>query len=312
MGYSMPLGDAHFEVLRKINQFYTINGKRPRVLDVGCGFGIMTEFLYCAGANVVAIDFVKENAIEAKNRFKKELANNDDATYNAIKAEGKIKFLHADIMRGVIADSTGTAEAPFDFIWCYSVQHLISVTKHSLFYQKLKDNLVPGGIIYSTCQAPLVIATKIDFQDNCAGALSLVKSSFDSRSACRGSYITYYTLLEGVRLKELPAEFLETISSNQKFYMSPDGGIHFSESPWEDFSNQKNRETWKSKGLDIENAGKGVTVVLTTQAEMARIATASGLTVIETKGINAMQRFVPDAGFFSYLYAHLTAQKPMS
>ncbi len=127
--------DGQFEALHSFNNIrikfilnslraHSINfRKNIRILDIGCGGGILTEPLARMGADVVGIDSNKKAIETAKNHSKK---NNL-----------KIKYYKTNIINF-------KQKEKFDLITCMEViEHLSDVES---FLEKLKSHLVDGGV----------------------------------------------------------------------------------------------------------------------------------------------------------------------
>lgn len=105
-----------------IEQYIDLTGKR--VLDVGCGGGILTESLADAGATVVGID-ASPDVIQV-------------AKLHALAANKSITYHHSSIEAFVEAN-----QAPFDVITCMEL--LEHVPEPSQFVQYFSQLLKPNG-----------------------------------------------------------------------------------------------------------------------------------------------------------------------
>ena len=95
-----------------------------KILDVGCGGGLVSEGIYNLGAKVTGIDFVAENIKIAKN--------------HATKNNLKIKYLRKDFEKEKIQNK-------FDVIIIFEVlEHLTDWEK---FLKKIKSNLNKKGVL---------------------------------------------------------------------------------------------------------------------------------------------------------------------
>ncbi len=97
---------------------------KMKILDLGCGGGLVSEGLSKLGANVTGIDFVKENINAAKIHAKKK---NLKINYK------KLNFENEKI------------NSKFDVIVIFEVLEHLSHWKS--FIEKIKSNLNPNGIL---------------------------------------------------------------------------------------------------------------------------------------------------------------------
>ena len=105
-----------------------------KILDLGCGGGLVSEGLSKLGANVTGIDFVKDNINAAKIHAKK---NNLKINYKTLNFENE------------------KINSKFDVIVIFEVLEHLSNWKS--FIKKIKSNLNPNGIlIMSTINRNLI------------------------------------------------------------------------------------------------------------------------------------------------------------
>lgn len=157
LGFSFHFTDFHLKFLREIKAFIATHGRSPRILDVGCGYGKMVTAAYFAGVHVVGVDLIKDYAQEAVNRFKSVVGGAE--VYAKLKGEKKVHFGYGDVL-------TLNYEEPFDFVWCYSVMHLVAPSKHNVFCGKLNSFLGEGGRLFLDCQAPISLLEIFPFDFN--------------------------------------------------------------------------------------------------------------------------------------------------
>ncbi len=127
------LENGKFKILHQIQNIRikyiqdVINKKKLhkiKILDLGCGGGLVSEGLSKLGANVTGIDFVKENINAAKIHAKK---NNLKINYKTLN------FENAKI------------NSKFDVIVIFEVlEHL---SNWESFIEKIRSNLNPNGIL---------------------------------------------------------------------------------------------------------------------------------------------------------------------
>ena len=125
--------DGKFKILHKIlplrmkyivDQINIDKISNLKILDIGCGGGLICESLCKLGASVTGMDFVKKNIIVAKNHSKE----------NGLK----ISYLYKDIERDNI-------NFKYDIIIMFEVlEHL---DDWEIFLFKIKKNLNKNGII---------------------------------------------------------------------------------------------------------------------------------------------------------------------
>ncbi len=125
--------EGHFSVLHRIRPIrikYIIDQIKPRnlkglkILDIGCGGGLVSESLAKLGGNVTGVDFVENNINIAKNH---SLSNNLEIEYKCIDAENE------------------NIKNKYDIIILFEIlEHL---ENWKTFVSKIKQNLNKDGII---------------------------------------------------------------------------------------------------------------------------------------------------------------------
>lgn len=71
----MEYNFGNFEANKRFLESQNINWKNKKVLEIGCGNGSMTEYLFDKGANITAIDLSDKYLSNAIGRFKSKLGN---------------------------------------------------------------------------------------------------------------------------------------------------------------------------------------------------------------------------------------------
>ena len=135
--------NGEFKVLHQIrpiriqyilNQLKDLDLKNTKILDLGCGGGLVSESLSRLGAKVTGIDFVKNNINIAK--------------HHSIKSKLKIDYIHGDIEKIKI-------NKKFDFIIMFEILEHVNNWKKLLL--KIDKNLKKDGkIIISTINRNLI------------------------------------------------------------------------------------------------------------------------------------------------------------
>jgi SAM-dependent methyltransferase len=137
-GYSFPgLNEMGQVCLEDIRDQFQASGKRPRVADIGAGFGNMTWKLLAAGAAVDAFELQAPTAKELHRRLQDmELHFWEGASLK-------------DILSIVVGDAISALKNPkfsekYDFIWLGSILHFLTPTDlkklNHIFQQVLKPN----------------------------------------------------------------------------------------------------------------------------------------------------------------------------
>lgn len=105
--------------------------KPCKALDVGCGEGFYSIYLYSKGFDVVGID-LSERAIEL-------------ARQNAKKESIKIEFMAVDVAE------LGKLNQKFDFVLEWSIMHLINPTIRPGYVERIAALMNSKGRYLSTC-----------------------------------------------------------------------------------------------------------------------------------------------------------------
>ncbi len=107
-----------------LNQINNPKNKKLKILDVGCGGGLVSESLAKLGFDVTGIDFVEKNIEVAK--------------LHSSKKKLKIRYLKRDIEKNFVKDK-------FDIIIIFELLEHLEDWKD--FLSKIKRNLNKNGII---------------------------------------------------------------------------------------------------------------------------------------------------------------------
>jgi 2-polyprenyl-3-methyl-5-hydroxy-6-metoxy-1,4-benzoquinol methylase len=118
-------------VLRFIESFQRAHGRRPHMLDVGCGYGLETTLLAAAGAEITGVDYVSTKVEIARTAsvLLRELAGLDR----------EITYLQGDIR-------TYTADTAFDAIYSSATLHHIEPLQTAC--DAIARLLQPGGSFF--------------------------------------------------------------------------------------------------------------------------------------------------------------------
>lgn len=130
-----------------LKKFLKYLPKSAMVLDVGCGGGQDSKFLFDNGCVTSGIDVSRE-MIKLARQF-----------------APKIKFEIADVMRL-------PAIKKYDGIWCCRVFHHISIDEQNKFLKKLRSLLKKDGVLYLTS---VVSDTRKDYEAFDSGSDGLLK-----------------------------------------------------------------------------------------------------------------------------------------
>lgn len=141
LGYSFPgLNENRQDLLVEVRKHKELLGRRPKIADIGAGFGSMSWKLMAAGAEVDAFELHKPAATEIKERIKAMSplfweGNQYDQLLtiyvgNAMKVLSKVEF-----------------ENKYDFIWMGSLVHFLTPSDLKDLIQLLGRVLKPGGKI---------------------------------------------------------------------------------------------------------------------------------------------------------------------
>ncbi len=123
--YTQEHGYGENLSIQSLEKFASKLPLKARVLDLGCGGGQDSKFLFDRGFDVLGIDISKEMI---------KLAH---------KHVPKVNFRLIDIM-----DLLTTKK--FNGIWCSRVFHNISIKEQEKFIKKLKSLLAKNGVLYIT------------------------------------------------------------------------------------------------------------------------------------------------------------------
>ncbi|GFE55020.1 3-demethylubiquinone-9 3-methyltransferase [Babesia ovis] len=141
------LGDQllkHAEERNSIHLQGTLGGLR--ILDVGCGGGILSEALAKCGAHVVGIDPCKE-LIQVAEQHKQTVFGNYSANLGLSTDYSKNVNYIADTLESY---ASGPSAGKFDIVVASEViEHIPNIDK-PLFINTLRDLTRPGGLIVFT------------------------------------------------------------------------------------------------------------------------------------------------------------------
>lgn len=152
--YTKQCGYGVHLQLPSLKKFLSFLPANAVVLDVGCGGGQDSKFLTKNGCSVLGIDVSKEMIRLSK------------------KYDPKTNFKIADVMK---LSSAGK----YDGIWCCRVFHHISMKKQDKFFDKLRELLKSGGILYITSA---VSEKKEDYEAFDSGNDNLLKKRLTAES----------------------------------------------------------------------------------------------------------------------------------
>ena len=120
-----------YSITRESENFFykqilkNIKSKNARILDYGCGSGIITSKLSAKGFNVIGVDISNVNIKVCKENTRKKRIKN-------------VKFYAMD------CEKTKFPENYFDIIVCHSILHHLNIEKA---FQELRRILKPAGKI---------------------------------------------------------------------------------------------------------------------------------------------------------------------
>jgi ubiquinone/menaquinone biosynthesis C-methylase UbiE len=121
----MEYNYGNFEANKKFLETQKINWKGKKVLEIGCGNGTMTEYLFDNGADIIAVDISATFLETAKKRFGKRLEN----VFKKMSGD-KLQF----------EDNTFDVVVSFDLI-----EHVPNVSKH---FQEVNRVLKSNGMYF--------------------------------------------------------------------------------------------------------------------------------------------------------------------
>ncbi|PWY56529.1 hypothetical protein DGG96_02040 [Legionella qingyii] len=147
-GYSFPGVNLTKQLcLESVREFYTTQGIRPVVADLGAGFGTMTWKLLAAGAQVDAF----EKQVPTAKELQKRLNSMDKELWSGEDLE--------DILRVYAKNALSELENPefenrYDVIWVSQMLHFLTPGEMNQLIQQFQKILKPGGMIFIEMNSP--------------------------------------------------------------------------------------------------------------------------------------------------------------
>ena len=141
-GYSFSgLDSIKQQFLKATRNFYSTQGRRPIIADIGAGFGTMTWKILAAGGKVDAFEIQAPSASILKERL--------DAT-NSLLWEGEniedILHVYAEDALSVL--SKPEFEEKYDFIWISQVLHFLTPGQIEYLRTLFQYTLKPNGEVF--------------------------------------------------------------------------------------------------------------------------------------------------------------------
>jgi len=152
--YTKEHGYGEHVALNSLKKFATLLPAKAKVLDVGCGGGQDSKFLFEQGYSVFGVDVSTEMIKLAK------------------KYSPNTKFAVADVL-------SLPARIKYDGIWCCRVFHHISLAEQNKFLKKLNVLLKKDGVLYLTT---VTSDTKEDYEAFDSGSDGLLKKRLTGKS----------------------------------------------------------------------------------------------------------------------------------
>jgi len=174
-----PCSKFDWQWLRMMNVLKDRDGKRPCILDMGCGLGHMTLLSMFAGVTPHAVDFKETVTLANANIFNK---TKDIIGYTAKQAS---QFYRACPSNMVAPEEQNWMKMPHAGALCKDVVHLFTESELTRFASRLFTNLEADGPLYIQADTPF-------YSEEC---LAFYKSRQATATLCPG--LAVYNKLRG-------------------------------------------------------------------------------------------------------------------
>lgn len=215
-GCSFPnLTNIQQSCLEEIRYFYDLNGKAPRVADLGAGFGNMTWKLLAAGAEVDAFEIQDSAAKEIKKR----LEGMKSVYWGGRKLSEIFHIINANILTALAKPEY---QEKYDFIWMGSVLHFLNPSEVKLVKQLLQRVLKRGGKFFIQTNSIYMAAKVMENPSIIENAVQRAKqqgAEFPGFIACNS--ITLFSPMLGNRVLRRARVSALTLQEMQKLSVPP-------------------------------------------------------------------------------------------
>lgn len=159
-GYSWSASDElRQSVLREVNRRAHMLGRRPRVLDLGAGRGLMAWKLILAGANYTGLESQKRSVEDLVRRL--DQAKEFLKPGETLKTVSKV--ITGDLSRWVdlISKNPALKPEPFDIIFMGDFLHFLTPEQINQAMPILASLLAPGGELFIIADSPSLFSRGI-------------------------------------------------------------------------------------------------------------------------------------------------------